>query len=450
MKSIRTQVLLCLLLTSGLGATLTAQGIESVELTPAKDNTLYQSDTGSLSNGAGIAVFAGRTAPQNGGARRRAVLAFDVSSIPQGATVAGVTLKLRNSSTRNNGTQTVELHRLTSDWGEGTSNAGSTNDGDGAPATTGDATWIHTFFDTQQWDSGGGDFAADLSASVQVGANGLYFWGSDAMLDDVQGWVDDPSSNFGWILIGNEGTTATAKRFNSREAASDPPVLLIDYIPAQRDLTFQMYFPQFGNGDGFVSQIILVNPSTEETAHARILARSDSGDVVIVNQDIVIRPEGTGGLESSRPGVLQTGSVTVLSDIPLSGVIVFGGSFGLAGVPASDSFSNGFLGPVDVRLGQNIRTGVSIQNLQEEPVEVQLDLLDNLGTVAATTSVEIPALGKLARFVDELEWDSAVDFQVFQGTIRSTPNGDISALMIQNRLVGGVSQFATLPVTKRP
>ncbi len=450
MKSIRVQVLLYLLVTFGLGGTPAAQGIESVELMPIKDNTLYQSDTGSLGNGAGIAFFAGRTALQNGGARRRAVVAFDVSSIPQGATVAGVTLRLRNSSTRNNGTQSVELYRLTRDWGEGNSNAGNTNDGDGAPATTGDATWIHTFFDIQQWESGGGDFAATPSASVQVGANGLYVWGSDAMVDDVQSWLDDPSSNFGWILIGNEGTTATAKRFNSREAASDPPVLLIDYIPEQPNLTFRMYFPQFGNGDGFVSQIILVNPSTEETAHARILARSDSGELVLADQQVVIQPEGTGALETSRPGVLQTGAVTVSSDVPLSGVIVFGGSFGLAGVPAGDSLSNGFIGPVDERLGENVRTGVSIQNLQDELVEVQLDLLDGSGAVVGTASVEIPALGKLARFVDELEWDSPVDFQFFVGTIRAAPSGDISALMIQNRLVGGVSQFATLPVTKRP
>ena len=41
------------------------------------------------------------------------------------------------------------------------------------------------------------------------------------MLADVQDWVDNPSGNFGWILIGNESTTSTVKRF----ASKDNPVM---------------------------------------------------------------------------------------------------------------------------------------------------------------------------------------------------------------------------------
>ena len=139
---------------------------------PAKDNTLYEDPGGSLSNGAGESVFAGRTGSRTGGLIRRAVLAFDLSSIPQGATVTRVELTLQESSTRNNGDQTVELRRLTKDWGEGNSDASDNQEGqgegDGAQAQTDDATWIHTFFDSELWDTQGGDFVDTTSASVTV------------------------------------------------------------------------------------------------------------------------------------------------------------------------------------------------------------------------------------------------------------------------------------------
>ena len=33
----------------------------------------------------------------------------------------------------------------------------------------------------------------------------------------MQGWVAAPATNFGWILIGNEGVTKTVKWFATRE-----------------------------------------------------------------------------------------------------------------------------------------------------------------------------------------------------------------------------------------
>ena len=53
------------------------------------------------------------------------------------------------------------------------------------------------------------------------------------MVADVQSWLDNPASNFGWLVLGDESTIATAKRFDTRESAS-PPVLTIQYIPGPR------------------------------------------------------------------------------------------------------------------------------------------------------------------------------------------------------------------------
>ena len=39
-----------------------------------------------------------------------------------------------------------------------------------------------------------------------VGAIGQYTWSSAQMVADVQGWLDNPASNFGWLMLGDEST----------------------------------------------------------------------------------------------------------------------------------------------------------------------------------------------------------------------------------------------------
>lgn len=131
------------------------------------------------------------------------------------------------------GPETIRVHRLLADWGEGTSNA-SGNEGTGTSSASGDATWVHRFFNSDSWNNPGGDFSSVFSASTSVGGSGSYTWGSTSQLvADVQGWVDQPSINFGWVLIGNEAGSQTAKRFDSREngTSANRPVLTITYTP---------------------------------------------------------------------------------------------------------------------------------------------------------------------------------------------------------------------------
>ena len=205
-----------------------------INLTPSKDNTLYEYDPaeGDHSNGAGFHFFAG----ENGmGELRRSALAFDIAGhIPAGSTILAVTLSMNMSRTALDTARTVELHKLLADWGEGTSHAPG-EEGDGAPATPNDATWRHRFFDTIFWTNQGGDFSATVSASQSVGPIGQYAWTSAQMVADVQSWLDTPGNNFGWLVLGDESTIATAKRFDSRESAS-PPMLTIQYIPGPRVL----------------------------------------------------------------------------------------------------------------------------------------------------------------------------------------------------------------------
>lgn len=206
----------------------TASAQTQVNIPAGKDNTLYENNNGAFSNGAGEYFFVGRTGT---GERRRALLFFDVASnIPAGATINSVTLRLNMSRTIS-GTLLVELHRALADWGEGTSNAAG-EEGGGASSTTGDATWRHRFFNTSFWTNPGGDFAGMASAEQSISAAGFYTWSSTPqMVNDVQSWLNNPSSNFGWLLLGAESSTGSAKRFGSRQNSNAAlrPVLTVNF-----------------------------------------------------------------------------------------------------------------------------------------------------------------------------------------------------------------------------
>jgi hypothetical protein len=211
----------------GIGPSL-ASG-EIININPSKDNTLYEfvPVDGDLSNGVGEHFFAGETAMAE---LRRGVLAFDIAgSIPAGSTITSVSLSMNMSRTPFDTDRIIELHKLLADWGEGTSDAPG-EEGEGAPATTSDATWRHRFYDTIFWTTQGGDFSGTVSASLSVGAIGEYVWSSAQMVADVQSWLDNPAYNFGWLVLGDESAIATSKRFDTRESTS-PPVLTIEYTP---------------------------------------------------------------------------------------------------------------------------------------------------------------------------------------------------------------------------
>jgi hypothetical protein len=230
----RSNLLFAVTLTTALGFITGSASGSIINITPSKDNTLYEYDPadGDMSNALGFYFFAGETAL---GELRRGVLAFDIAGhIPAGSTITAVTLSLNMSRTALDDPRTIELHKLLADWGEGTSMAPG-EEGDGAPATPNDATWRHRFFDTIFWTNEGGDFSTTVSASQSVGPIGQYMWNSAQMVADVQSWLDNPASNFGWLVLGDESTNITSKRFDTRESAS-PPVLTIQYIPGPRVL----------------------------------------------------------------------------------------------------------------------------------------------------------------------------------------------------------------------
>lgn len=216
-----------LLAASICGASVTLRA-ETVTLEASKDNTLFNNPQGDTSNGAGP-LFAGRTGGQGPGPQR-ALIAFDLASeIPAGATITDVqfTLNILQAG-GGSGAESYTLHRVQQDWGEG---ASSVTGGAGTTAEIGDATWLNTFFATDIWNTPGGDFDSEPSAFKTIGTFGPETWGSTSeMVADAQGWLDDPSSNFGWILIGDESVAVSSRQFASRELANGPQ-LQITYTP---------------------------------------------------------------------------------------------------------------------------------------------------------------------------------------------------------------------------
>ena len=236
MSAVKTALLLALVVSisaeaqsvrrRAVGRGVAAPVTQTVTLNPVKDNTLYESVTGGLSNGKGAHIFAGAT---NQRQPRRALLAFDVAgAIPAGSQILSARLTM-NISLTISGPQPAALHAVSRDWGEGASNAGSVRDGIGVAPQPGDATWIHTFSPNARWTNAGGDFNATPDATAMTTSTGATWTSSSSLVSRVQNWLDQPATNFGWIIIVNEAQGGTAKRFDSRESPATAPALVIEF-----------------------------------------------------------------------------------------------------------------------------------------------------------------------------------------------------------------------------
>jgi glucose/arabinose dehydrogenase len=199
-----------------------------------RDNTLYESVAGNISNGSGSFVFLGRTGPDGDSRLRRALIHFDVSALPEGAVVDSVTVSFEIAAVpqpQNAVGGTATLYRVLNDWGEGDSNAPGA-EGQGIEAQTGDATWQFRFYDTLMWDMAGGDFIPQESADSGYGTDleTLTFTSTPGLVSDVQAWANNPGLNNGWMLLGSEGLDFTARKTDSKDRqGGSPPLLTVDY-----------------------------------------------------------------------------------------------------------------------------------------------------------------------------------------------------------------------------
>ena len=131
---------------------------------------------------------------------------------------------------------------------------------------------------------------------------------------------------------------------------------------------------QFGDGAGLFSQIILFNLDRDNQASVSIVLRDNDGNLLSVDlngqqvngeKTAVIPPGGLLRWKTVGQGDLVTGSARVSSDNEVAGVILFGGTVGLAGVGNSAAQPDGFVAPMEVVGESDINTGVAIVNLED-------------------------------------------------------------------------------------
>ena len=186
-------------------------------------------------NGGQAWVLAGRT--QNG-PYVRGLYRFELNNIPPHAIIQSAVLQLDvtgQPGDMESVNSTFSVHRMLQPWGEGTNNATS-NPGQGTPATPGGATWLHRFFPTNTWAAPGGasgiDYVSEGSSFQQIedpDHSPYRFNSTPEMVADVQAWLSNPETNFGWMLIGGDNLIFTARRFGSREDPNALPLLEVSY-----------------------------------------------------------------------------------------------------------------------------------------------------------------------------------------------------------------------------
>ena len=296
---------------------------------------------------------------------------------------------------------------------------------------------------------------------------------TDAQVEAVAGFLIDDSE--GGFAFDSEGNFYIAEEDSDNILRIRPDLTGSVWVTADaiRDVTgetpdlegqiafasqYKLYFAQFADGQGALfSQITVAATDPDEPTRARIILKDNDGNPLTVDlngeevtgmtREFVVPAGGQRIFRTDGEGdPLVVGSVIVCSDKPMSGVILFAGVVGLAGVGSSPLIQEGFSGPIETDSDRGVNTGVALMNLESEPVTLDAELLDNDGNVVAEAQIQLPGMGHDSFFVTDIEsipWDTPPDFASFEGTLRIRTPGRISAIMIQTR----PDQFATLPVT---
>ena len=202
---------------------------------PAADTSLLEV---SPSNNLG-GYFGMNSGTTQNGPRTRALMRFDLSSLPTNTVVQSATLTVHVTQQPIDGYDFTAfgLHRMFRPWGEG-DKIPVTQPGQGVPATAGEATWLHAFYPTNQWTEPGGQPGTDYSSIessfeiiYDVAGSPYIFPSTPELVDDVQAWINKPATNHGWMFrCADELPRFTARRFGTREDANNAPVLELKYL----------------------------------------------------------------------------------------------------------------------------------------------------------------------------------------------------------------------------
>ena len=218
-------------------------------------------------------------------------------------------------------------------------------------------------------------------------------------------------------------------------------------------------FAHFANGDGLTSDLVFVNVGTQPIRPA-VYFYDKEGDliaaesVVDITGDLEIRedgglsiltemePLGVLTISTHGRGALVSGSVRVVADGPIGGVLRFDlPGVGVAGVGASSPVRDAVF-PVRRREG-GINTGVAIHNLGSSAELVRCELMRE-GVLRAAASIPLEANGQSSWFIDEVF--TGADTSDFVGSVHCDAAGPGMFTAVALELDAVSRSFTTLPV----
>lgn len=132
----------------------------------------------------------------------RGFMDFDLTAIPQGSRITGATLSLWHYSSIKRAA-TVNVHRATAAWEEGSGLSTCTDDG---------ATWYERDGGVP-WSTLGGDFHPTVMASMSNAAGESASWDDFEIASLVQQWVDGSTPNHGLVLKYADETLLADNRY---------------------------------------------------------------------------------------------------------------------------------------------------------------------------------------------------------------------------------------------
>ena len=173
------------------------------------------------------------------------------------------------------------------------------------------------------------------------------------------------------------------------------------------------------------------------------MAVTEDGGLTVQTE---MEPLGVLTIATHGRGALVSGSVRVIADEPIGGVLRFDlPGIGVAGVGASPPVRDALF-PVRRQEG-GINTGVAVHNLGEEVMEVTCELMQG-GTVLDDVSIPLAANGQSSWFINEVF--TGADTSDFAGSVRCTAPGEGMFTGVAVELDAANRIFTTLPVVPIP
>ncbi len=234
------------------------------------------------------------------------------------------------------------------------------------------------------------------------------------------------------------------------------PVVPVDRTGGSNKET-ALDFAHFANGASITSSLVFVNVGTHPIRPALYFYDKkgnpiDAESVVDVTGDLEVTEDGALSVRTEMEplgeltisthgrGDLVTGSVKVLSDGPIGGVLRFDlPGIGVAGVGASQPVRDAIF-PARRRAG-GINTAAAIHNLGAEAMVVSCRLMKE-GAVLEEAEITLEANGQEAQFIEQMF--TGTDTLDFVGSVRCTAPGMFTGVAVEldasNRI------FTTLPV----